>query len=132
MAKELLTWDEIAQKDEFKALDKAEREKLRNTYFSRAIASRTPTEQLEAARKQFDKDTKPTLLKSIKGAVGDVVERITPDPRDEQPAAAAPAGPARNDHAGRRAARTRLGRRHRQRRLRHGGNDDRRCGAEDP
>lgn len=57
------TWSQIEGSPKYQALDNAGRESVRMSFWRDVVSPLVPTAELKAAREEFDKRTKPSLLK---------------------------------------------------------------------
>lgn len=65
-------WSEVANSPEFMALAPEQKEAARSQYFDQVVAPQVPPAQLQAARQQFDADTRITDLPSVKADISAV------------------------------------------------------------
>lgn len=67
-------WDEVKATPEYKAAGSDAREVMRDNFFVSNVMPSTKTEDLQAARDQFDSDTKPTIAGRVIEAVGNGIK----------------------------------------------------------
>lgn len=84
-----MPWSKVKASEAFKALSGDEQEAARRQYFRDVVAPKVPTDDLAAARAQFDEETAPTLMqkagKALNSLVAGGVKRAG-EPAVEQPA----------------------------------------------